>query len=216
MSFRAPAFLVALAAGSLLLAGTAQAAPSASTGQVKVDGYLIGYPGDCGDTAPAAPLVCHEWVLNAYRHNGSSWQLLALRHTLTFPGAGADPDESDVAFAFVDGADVSFDRQHLSSATVRAHGLSLSDGSTVDLDATWTAVTDRLVAGNDGPALGEYDLVRHVHEDCLTANNQVHQKLRNARVDAVIDGVPSVYDGAFAFISLNQFISVEVHARACA
>ena len=41
MSFRAPAFLAALAAGSLL-AGTAQAAPSAGTGQVKVDGYLIG------------------------------------------------------------------------------------------------------------------------------------------------------------------------------
>jgi hypothetical protein len=155
-------------------------------------------------------------VLNAYRHDGSPWQLLAIRHTLTFPGGGADPDESDVAFAFVDGADVTFDRQHLASATVRAHGLSLSDGSTVDLDATWTAVTGRLVAGNNGPALGEYGLVRHLHEDCLTVNNQVHQKLRNARVDAVVDGVSSAYDGAFAFISFNQFIGVEVHPRACA
>lgn len=43
-----------------------------------------------------------------------------------------------------------------------------------------------------------------------------HQKLRNARVDPVIDGIPSLYDGAFAFISFSQFISAEVHPRACA
>jgi hypothetical protein len=59
----------------------------------------------------------------------------------------------------------------------------------------------------------EYAMSSRVSKTVLRSG---HQKLRNARVDPVIDGIPSLYDGAFAFISFSQFISAEVHPRACA
>jgi hypothetical protein len=210
------------------MAGTpaATSSPSASKVIEKVDGIFEGFPGDCPDDLPATPLVCHEWDITVFRSGGTftdggvapphtPWVLIALRHTLTFPGGDVDPVESDVAQGFVVGADVTFDRQHLSYASVRAPDLQMSDGTVVDLEATWTATTDRMLWGNDGPALADFGRVRHLHTDCLNMVSQGHQKVRGASVQAIIDGVESRYDGRYAFMSFNQFITIEVHPRSC-
>lgn len=191
-----------------------------------VDGIFRGYPGDCPDELPATPLVCHEWDLTVYRngfndHPGGlappkhPWVLIALRHTLTFAGGDVEPVESEVGFGFRDGVDVTFDRTHLGSATVRAHDLALTDGTTVDLDATWTATSDLFRYGNDGPALVGPDNPRHFHADCITLNNDGHQVFRTARVDAVVNGIASNYSGAYGFLSTGHYTLIEVHPHSC-
>jgi hypothetical protein len=205
---------------------TAGAAASVSHFHEKVLGFLRGWPGDCPDDLPSTPLVCHEWDISAYDVGSndqpgsmspphSHWVLIALHHTLTFPGGGRDPVETDAVLGFRDGADVTFDRQHLSTATVRAADLRLSDGTSVDLEATWTATSPRMLWGNDGPSLEDFGLVHHAHSKCLTEQNQGHQKFRLAHVLAHVDGVTSRYDGRFAFLAYNQFLGVEVHPAAC-
>ena len=198
----------------------------ASVFREKVAGIFAGYPGDCPDELPATPLVCHEWDITVYR-NGSNdepgglapsrsrWVLLALRHTLTFPGGEGEPTESDVGFGFRDGVDVSFDAAHLEYAIVRAPDLALTDGTTVDLEATWTPTSGRQLYGNDGPALDQYGLVHHFHDSCVTLNSEGHQKVRSARVDAVVNGTSSSYTGAYAYLAVNQFTVVEVHPKSC-
>jgi hypothetical protein len=204
----------------------AGAAAAVSHFHEKVLGFVRGWPGNCPDDLPATPLVCHEWDITAYdvatddrpgamSPSHSRWVLIALHHTLTFPGGGRDPAETDAVLGFRDGADVTFDRQHLSKATVRAPHLGLSDGTSVDLEATWTATSPRMLWGNDGPALGDFGLVHHAHSKCLTVQNQGHQKFRLAHVLARVDGVTSRYDGRFAFLAYNQFIGVEVHPASC-
>jgi hypothetical protein len=205
---------------------SAHAAASATHTHEKVLGFFRGWPGDCPDDLPDQPLVCHEWDITAYDvgtdeqpggisppHTG--WVLIALHHTLTFPGGGGEPVESDVALGFRDGADVSFDQAHLSTATVRAPDLALDDGDVVDLQAIWTATSPRMMWGNDGPALDEFGHVHHLHAPCLTEEFQAHQKFRLAHVVAVVDGVTSRYDGRFAFLAYNQFISVQVQPASC-
>jgi hypothetical protein len=219
---------------ALAMAGTpaSLSAPPAGTtlsGSVsieKVDGIFRGWPGDCPDELPAEPLVCHEWDITVYRihtHDepgdgapvDSTWVLLALRHTLSFPGGDGEPEESDVGQGFRENADVDFDQQHLASATVRAPDLALSDGTTVDLEATWTATSPRFHWGNDGPALEEFGLVRHLKEECLNMVAQGHQNYRPARVDAVVDGVETSYTGVFAFLAFNQFIVHQTRPASC-
>ena len=212
---------------SMYMPVSAQAAASATHSHEKVLGFVRGWPGDCPDDVPDDPMVCHEWDITAYKvgtddaPGGISpaharWTLIAVHHTLTFPGGGGDPVESDVAVGFRDGADVTFDQEHLSTATVRAPGLALSDGTTVNLRATWTATAPRLQWGNDGPGLQEFGHVHHLHERCLTTEFQAHQKFRSAHVLAVVDGVTSRYEGRFAFLAYNQFISVHVQPASCA
>jgi hypothetical protein len=228
---RTPVAIVFLAAVGLTLATVATSAASpttdrASTLTEKVEGYFHGYPGDCPDDLPSTPLVCHEWDITVFR-NGfgdepggvapphSRWVLLALRHTLTFAGDGSEPVESDVGFGFRDGADVTFDAEHLAFAAVRAPGLRLTDGSVVDLAATWTATAERAVYGNDSPVLAQYGLVHHLHGDCVNIVNQGHTKVRAARVSAVVNGVESSYDGAYAAISTGLYLQIEVHQDSC-
>jgi hypothetical protein len=208
-------------------AGTSAAAPatrSSSTITEKVDGFVHGYPGDCPDDLPSTPLVCHEWDIVLYRNGTtaqpggvapphSRWVLLALRHTLTFAGDGSEPVESDAGFGFLDGADVTFDSEHLAYASVRAPGLELTDGSVVDLTATWTATSGLSVFGNDSPALADFGQVRHFHDDCINVVKQGHQKIRESRVQSVVDGVESPYGGGI--ISTSQFTSIEVHSQKC-
>lgn len=226
VSHVAGAVALAVLALPLGITGTATAAPSSVHFHEKVLGFLRGWPGDCPDDLPTTPLVCHEWDITAFdigtdeQPGGISpaharWVLIALHHTLTFAGDGADPVESDATVGFEDGADVSFDQQHLSTATVRAPGLAMSDGTSVNLEATWTATSPRMMWGNDGPALDEFGRVHHQHTACETIENQGHQKLRLANVAAVVDGVASRYDGRFAFLAYNQFISVDVHPASC-
>jgi hypothetical protein len=217
--------LIALTVG-MAPAVRAEAAATVSHFHEKVLGFVRGWPGDCPDDLPAVPLVCHEWDITAYDVGTddqpgamspphSRWVLIALHHTLTFPGGGSDPVESDAVLGFRDGADVTFDQQQLSSATIHAPDLSLDDGTTVDLEATWTATSPRMLWGNDGPALDDFGLVHHEHSKCLTVETQAHQKFRLAHVLAVVDGVTSRYDGRFAFLAYNQFIGVEINPASC-
>jgi hypothetical protein len=199
---------------------------SASMVIEKVDGIFRGYPGDCPDDLPATPLTCHEWDLTVFKAGGTysdggvappktPWILIALHHTLTFPGDFGEPVESDAVNGYAEGVDVTFDRQHLSLATLRAPDLHLGDGSIVDLEATWTAVGDRQLYGNDGPSLEEFGLVKQLHTDCFTTVSQGHQKFRSAHVRAVIDGAESRYDGIYAYIAFNQFLTVTVVPANC-
>jgi hypothetical protein len=145
----------------------------------------------------------------------ASWVLALTSHTLTFPGGGADPTESDVVTGFSEDPVVDFDQQHLSTGRVQDEDVAMTDGSTLDLDATWTAVSERHQFGNDGPSLLDFGLVRHAHEKCLNVINQGHQKFRNAHVHALVNGVPDDDNSIFAFIAYNHFISLEVHPASC-
>lgn len=218
---------LALLAAIGLVPGPASAARSASTYLEKVDGYIQGYPGDCPPAeAPQDPTVCHEVVLTAY-HVGSTetpagvpaskspWVLIVTRHTLTFPGGGQDPAESDVVTGLTTAASISFDRVHLSTAHVVAEDVPMEDGTTMAVDATWTATSPRRMWGNDGPALEESGRVPHEHLPCVTLVNQAHQKYRLQHVHAVLNGVPSDDLSIFAFLAYNHFLTVEVRPASC-
>jgi len=222
--------VLAVLAGPMLTVtapASAESKRSSERMMEKVYGFLQGYLGDCPPAdAPQEPFVCHEVVLSAWwigtdgkgtiPRSRNSWVLAAVRHTLTFPGGGADPTESDVVTGFTDHPAVTFDQQHLSAAHLVADDIAMSDGSTLDVDATWTAVSDRLQYGNDGPSLRDFGLVRHEHEPCLNAVNQGHQKFRLAHVRALLNGVPAEDNSIFAFLAYNHFISLEVHPHSCA
>ena len=211
----------------LLLALAAQPswAGSASKSSEKVLGYLQAYPGDCPPAeAPVDPLVCHEVVLSAWRIGTDGpgtnsppkthWVVSVVRHTLTFPGGGLDPAESDVVDGFSEDPAVSFDRQHLSTAHL-VDQVHLSDGSDLEVQATWTATSERLQYGNDGPALAEAGRLHHVHTRCLTEVNQAHQKYRLAHLHALLNGVPTDDLSIFAFLAYNHFTSVRTVPASC-
>jgi hypothetical protein len=141
--------------------------------------------------------------------------LSVVRHTLTFPGGGADPTESDVVTGFTDHPEVTFDQQHLSAAHLVADDVAMDDGTTLDVVADWTATSPRMLYGNDGPSLADFGKVRHLRDDCVNDVNQGHQKFRLAHVHAVVDGVPADDLGTFAFLAANHFVSVEVHPASC-
>jgi hypothetical protein len=222
-------------AGLLAAVTLAATAPSSATStraatysMEKVDGFLQGYPGNCPPAeAPQEPLVCHEDILSAYKVSSSegpggvspsksSWELDVVRHKLSFPGGGADPSESDVVTGSSASPQVTFDQQHLSGGRVVATGIAMTDGSTLDVDATWTATSARIQSGNNGPSLADFGEVRHLHGRCVNEINQGHQKFRLAHVHALLNGVPADDLGTFAFIAYNQFISIEVHPHSCA
>jgi hypothetical protein len=224
----AMAVLAALALPTLtvLAPATAESRRSAERAMEKVYGFLQGYPGDCPPAdAPQDPFVCHEVVLSAWwigtdgkgtiPKSENHWVLSAVRHTLTFPGGGADPTESDVVTGFSETPVVTFDQQHLSGAHLVADDVPMSDGSTLDVDATWTAVSDRLQFGNDGPSLADFGLVRHLHEDCVNVVSQGHQKFRLAHVHTVLNGLPVDDNSIFAFLAFNDFHTIEVHPASC-
>jgi hypothetical protein len=234
MSARSPRrrTTLTLAVIAALAAALGSAAPSdagskrsSSIFYEKVDGFLQGYPGNCPPAeAPQNPFVCHETILSAFRVGGTdttkappkaTWVLSVVSHTLTFPGGGADPTESDEVTGFSETPVVTFDQQHLSGGHVIADDVPMSDGSTLDVDATWTATSPRMQYGNDGPSLLDFGLVRHDHEKCLNAVNQGHQKFRLAHVAALLNGVPTNDNSIFAFIAYNHFISIEVHPASC-
>jgi hypothetical protein len=222
------AVVAALAVPALTATGPATAASkrSASFVMEKVYGFLQGYPGDCPPAdAPQEPFVCHEVVLSAWwigtsgtstiPRSKNAWVLAVVRHTLTFPGGGADPTESDVVTGFTDHPVVTFDEQHLSDAHLVADDIAMSDGSSLDVDATWTAFSDRMQYGNDGPSLADFGLVRHLHEDCVNMVSQGHQKFRLAHVHSLLNGVPVDDISIFAFLAFNDFHTIEVHPAAC-
>jgi hypothetical protein len=228
VGIRSPRVALALVAVLVMIAAPASAASqgAATMTTEKVYGFLQGYPGDCPPAeAPQDPFVCHEVVLSAWwigtdgkatiPKSKNDWVLAVVRHTLTFPGGGADPSESDVVTGFTETPSVTFDEQHLANAHLVAGDIAMSDGSTLDVDATWTAFSDRLLYGNDGPSLADFGLVRHLHADCVNQIAQGHQKYRLAHVHSLLNGVPVEDNSVFAFLAYNHFTSIEVHPAHC-
>ena len=228
MARRTLAAVLLVTATLVVAQSTATASsPNVTRNTEKVLGFLQGYPGNCPPAeAPQDPFVCHEVVLAAWRigtNDGPTttappktvWVLSVVRHTLSFPGGGVDPTESDVVQGFTTHPTVTFDRQHLTTAHLVADGVHMSDGSTMDVDATWTATSSRLQFGNDGPSAADFGHVRHQHEICANVIFQAHQKFRLAHVHAVLNGVPSDDVSEFAFLAYNHFTSIEVHPASC-
>lgn len=221
------AVLLTLALLSVTTPSAAGRSQAAQQRAEKVLGYLQAYPGDCPPAeAPQDPYVCHEVVLSAWRVASDEalgamapprthWALAAVRHTLTFPGGGGDPTESEVVEGFTDHPTVTFDRQHLSTAHLLAQDVPMADGSTLDVEATWTATSPRFVYGNDGPSLVDFGRVRHLHEPCLNEISQGHQKFRLAHVHTVLNGVPVDDLSIFAFLASNQFRTTDVVPARC-
>lgn len=216
---------------ALLSSLPASAAPT-SVQRFKTDGYAFAAFGDCPDTVAQPPpgTVCTDRQITIAREAvaidggglsavNTPWSAFLYEATLTFPATG-DPVVSDERFGFtpsIDDAAVTYDRQHLAFASVRTD-FSMSDGSTVAANLTWQAISDRMVFGNDGPALSDFGLVRHSVDRCTTEVNQGHQKFRVAAMTGTLDGVPvhSYQSGPSGFISFNHFVFIDAtHGTIC-
>lgn len=221
------ALLLALATSS-----PASAAPT-SVQRFMTAGYASAGFGDCPDTVALTPpgTVCTDTVIQLVREAvaidggglsavNTPWGALLQRVTLTFPATG-DPVATDERIGFVpsiDDASVTYDRQHLAFASVRTD-IPMSDGSAVAVDLSWQAISDRMVFGNDGPALSDFGLVRHSVDRCTTQVNQGHQKFRIAAMTGTVDGISvhSYRASPSAFISFNHFVFIDAtHGPACA
>src|SRR5262249_20532595 len=133
----------------------------------QVSAGALAFFGDCVDPVnQPVGAVCHETFVILFREThvvdgGSNapspapWGFYATDYTMTFVAPGTDPVISDQVEGFVlDPALASSDREHLSTASVAAQ-VPMGDGSTFDFQGTWTASSDRLLYGNDGPNAGE-------------------------------------------------------------
>jgi hypothetical protein len=229
-------FLVGLAASLLLALVCSSTAGSSSTTvfRTKVDGYAFALFGDCPDVEFLPPgTVCREGFIAVFREGAAGpdggtvappktpWSAFFLQHTLTFPADGGEPTESDVRFGFVPDIDdslVTYDRQHLSVASV-VTAIRLSDGTTATFNFHWNAISDRSVYGNNGPSVGDFGLVRHYVDQCSTQVNQAHQKFRVAEMTGTFNGTPVHTYSSFpaGYISFNHFVFIDVtHGRNCA
>ena len=214
---------------ALLPLSPSSAAPT-SVQRFKTVGYAFAAFGDCPDVAQPPPgTVCTDRQIAIAREAvaidggglsavNTPWSAFLDEATLTF-GATGDPVVTDERFGFVpriDDAAVTYDREHLASASVRTD-IPMSDGSTVAVDMNWQAVSDRMVFGNDGPALSDFGLVRHTVDECSTQVNQGHQKFRIAAMTGTLDGVPvHSYQNGPGFISFNHFVFVDAtHGTLC-
>ena len=227
-------FVVALlaAAAVLGLVAAAVSAGSATVARFKVDGYAFAAFGTCPDTPdlPPAGTVCRDAFVLMAREGvavgggpvappKTQWYAILREATLTFDGTD-EPTETDVRFGVlpvVDAAAVSYDREHLGFASLRAT-IPMDDGTDAAVDLEWSAISERFVYGNDGPALADFGLDRHHVDRCSTQVNQGHQKFRLAAMTGRIDGHPvqSYVSFPSAYISFNLFVSVDVaHGKLC-
>lgn len=209
----------------------ASAAPT-SVQRFMTAGYAFAAFGDCPDTVALPPpgTVCTDTVIQIAREAvaidggglsavNTPWSAFLQQATLTFQATG-DPVATDERFGFVpsiDDASVTYDRQHLAFASVRTD-IPMSDGSTVTVDMSWQAISDRMVFGNDGPALSDFGLVRHSVDRCATQVNQSHQKFRVAAMTGTLDGdsVHSYQSSPSGFISFNHFVFIDAtHGPTC-
>lgn len=216
--------VVAVAAPAVALQGAGQATvlrikqPSAGA---------LAFFGDCTDPiSPPVGTVCRESFVIVFRETrvldgGSNapsqapWAVYATTYTLTFVAPLTDPVVSDQIEGFVlDPPVVSSDREHLSTATVAAQ-VPMSDGSTFNFQGTWTATSDRVVDGNNGPDAG---LPRHFVGECSTANANAHQKYRLATMSGTLNEQPihtyGVLDDA-GVIFYNHFVYIDTIHGAC-
>ena len=98
----------------------------------------------------------------------------------------------------------------LSAASVKG-SISMSDGSTADLDVRWQAITGRIVSGNDGQFNQDLGIPRHAVDRCFTFNSIAHQKLRYAEMTGSLNGAAiHSYSGDLALATWmqgpNQFV----------
>jgi hypothetical protein len=186
------------------------------------------YFGTCPDTEelPPAGTVCIDNYVLVWRgyavvggggvpRSTGPWHVLAETVRLEFTGA-PEPIVTVLRFGFgeLDG-EASVDTVHLSLASA-AFTLSMSDGSTFDFAGTWTALGERLVFGNDGPATGA---PRHFVDRCRTFNANGHQKFRPASMTGTLNGEPIhsyTSSGPFAAtIFNNRFLYIDVPHGGC-
>lgn len=209
------------------------AADGTSVQRFKTNGYAFAVFGDCPDVdAPPPPgTVCREAFVQLVNESvaidagglappRTPWTMLVYQSTLTFGPLDEPPVESDVRFSFVpfvDPNEVTYDREHLSFASVHTE-VEMSDSTTVHVDLEWSPISERFVSGNDGPALNDFGLIRHLVDECQTQVNQGHQKFRIAAASGTFDGVPVHTYTAFpaGYISFNHFVSIDAsHGPSC-
>ncbi len=192
---------VGLAAALWLLTFAATAHADRTThDRVKVDGFAEALFG-CPAFFNTAGTVCRETHVEMFRENNAAdggpigpatWNVLVEQYTLEFTSDDADVDPIgpiDYAVGAIDVPVVTFDMDHLDSATLTA-SVPLSDGTTADVHAVWTPTSDRQVYGNDGPSLDGTDTPRHFNDGCVTANANAHQKVRFAATTGTLNGAP--------------------------
>jgi len=215
-----------------LLPSSPARAATTSVQRYMTAGYAFAAFGDCPDTvaSPPAGTVCTDRQITIAREAvaidggglsavNAPWSAFLDEATLTFRATG-DPVVTDERFGFVpeiDDAAVTYDRQHLAFASVRTD-IPMSDASRVAVDLSWHPVSDRMVFGNDGPALSDFGLVRHTVVNCETQVNQAHQKFRIAEMTGTLDGasVHSYQSSPSGFISFNHFVFVDaIHGTIC-
>jgi hypothetical protein len=226
--------VVALAvACTAYLGGSAGVAP-ADPGQVSVqrfmtDGDAESFFGGCDFLIPPGPLSCHETHVEVFKEGVSGlpsstappktpWRIFIDDYTVTFATGGPDavPVFSDERTGLLIDPTVAFDEQHLSFLSVRAE-VPMSDGSTFDFQGTWSATSDRMHFGNDGPSLDQFGLPRQYVDSCSTVNDQAHQNDVLANMSGELNGTPvqSYPDLGLDFIAHNHFIFIDVTHGSC-
>jgi len=223
---------LAIAMTSVLLATGSVA--GADPGQVSVqrfmtDGDAESFFGGCDFLIPPGPLSCHETYVAVFKEGVSGfptstapaqtpWEIFIQDHTVTFATGGPDavPVFSDERTGLLIDPTVSFDEQHLSFLSVDAQ-VPMSDGSTFDFQGTWSATSDLMQFGNDGPSLNSFGLPRHYVDSCSTVNDQAHQNVRLANMSGELNGTPvqSYPDLGLDFIAHNHFIFIDVTHGSC-
>jgi hypothetical protein len=143
----------------------------------------------------------------------AEWSVFAESYLLEFTGT-EEPIVTVLRTGFGDiHGEVTIDTVHLQTATADLV-LMMSDGSTFDFVATWTAVSDRQHFGNDGPETG---LPRHYTDPCLTVNAHGHQKFTVAAMSGTLNGEAVHSYTAFpsATIFNNRFEYIAVPHGGC-
>jgi len=221
---------LAVVVGALLFALlTSAALADSSVRRFKTDGYASTYFGTCPADPVPVGTVCRDSFLEVFREgvaiDGGSvappktpWSVYLFQATVTFEADG-DVVESDVREGFlpvIDPATVTYDREHLAFASVRAD-IPMDDGTTASVNFDWRAISDRFVYGNDGPALQSFGFIHKFVDKCETVVNQGHQKLRVAAMTGTLNGAPvsSYTDFPAAYISFNHFVSIDVAHGGC-
>lgn len=185
------------------------------------------YFGTCTESSPPGTVCIDNYVLlwqglavlggGAASPVNAPWHLYIRTERVEW-GTAEEPDVTllrEGEAVFTSGA--TSDQQHLTNVSVSATAVPMSDGTTYNFAATWTAWSDRLVFGVDGPATG----VPHNYVDrCLTFVANGHQKFRFAHMSGTLNGaaIQSYTDfnfGASIFSNDFQYIEAEHGGDAC-
>jgi hypothetical protein len=224
-------FVVAALAGLLVvtLLPAGSAASEATVMRFKTDGYAFAFFGNCPDVDPLPPgTVCRDAQLAVFREGvaigggtvappKTPWFVTVFQYTVEIePNGDAVLTDERFGFRFLDPTAVTYDREHLAFASLQTQ-IPMTDGTTVDVDFRWQAISTRLVFGNDGPSLGDFGRVRKFVDKCSTQVNQGHQKFRVAAMTGTFDGaaVQSYESSPSAFISFNHFVFIDVEHGGC-